>query len=500
MTQRIRYPAWAAAALGCVWLGVFPLWQDGSFSRITRAKWIGMLILTAVTLLATAITAVAARIRKEKMPLRPSVPAALGFVYFLLVALSAFLGAWRHVLNSQGQLTVFFGAVRYEGLITQLCYCAIFLCMAMMRPRLDVILHASSAVLMIFTAITALQYAGVNVLGLYPAGRSIRTNYEFQGTIGNIDMVAGYVTLILPLALAAFVQQRRGGWHLFISGLCGMLLIFCMEVQCSVIALAALLGMLILLSLRHPETRPRTLLTLACAALAASIRQMLVLPWLDGGNILTLQVDGLSIPLLLVTVMLIAASLLIRQHPGKALSLRAIILLVAVLCIAASALIYLLPIPAGNGLWELREMLHGRAEDAFGSERIGIWRLTLGMSSESWPKLLLGHGPDTFLYTMDDYLTRTSQSLVQRFDNPHNMLLAILANNGLPAMLAFIALCAAAILRGLRRGMAPLALSALCYLIQGMFTFSICLVTPMFWCVMGLLIASTTPARKESTT
>ena len=33
----------------------------------------------------------------------------------------------------------------------------------------------------------------------------------------------------------------------------------------------------------------------------------------------------------------------------------------------------------------------------------------------------------------------------------------------------------------------PLALSALCYVAQGMFTFSICLVTPMFWAALGML-------------
>ena len=37
--------------------------------------------------------------------------------------------------------------------------------------------------------------------------------------------------------------------------------------------------------------------------------------------------------------------------------------------------------------------------------------------------------------------------------------------------------------------MLPLLLAVLCYLVQGMFTFSICLVSPMFWAVMGMAAA-----------
>ena len=35
----------------CLWLGLFPLLQGGSYARITRDKWIAMLVLTALTFL-----------------------------------------------------------------------------------------------------------------------------------------------------------------------------------------------------------------------------------------------------------------------------------------------------------------------------------------------------------------------------------------------------------------------------------------------------------------
>ncbi len=39
--------------------------------------------------------------------------------------------------------------------------------------------------LVLFCGVVALQYAGLNPLELFPGTLSTRTNYEFQGTIGN---------------------------------------------------------------------------------------------------------------------------------------------------------------------------------------------------------------------------------------------------------------------------------------------------------------------------
>ena len=48
-----RWPEGVMTALGLLWMALFPLWQDGSYSRITHSKWIGMLLLTLVTVIAT---------------------------------------------------------------------------------------------------------------------------------------------------------------------------------------------------------------------------------------------------------------------------------------------------------------------------------------------------------------------------------------------------------------------------------------------------------------
>ena len=49
-----RWPETVTAALGALWLGLFPLWNDLSYAHITRAKWLAALVLCGVTVAACA--------------------------------------------------------------------------------------------------------------------------------------------------------------------------------------------------------------------------------------------------------------------------------------------------------------------------------------------------------------------------------------------------------------------------------------------------------------
>ena len=485
-----RWPEWVTTVLGMLWLALFPLWQDGSYSRITRSKWLGMLLLTGVTVVACGHMLATLASRGEwRRHIRLTWLHAAAAAYFALVALSAVYGSWADYNNDDGRLAVIWGAKRYEGLITQGCYGLIFLCMSLTRVRLRPLLDAAAYALLAYGAMVWLQYHDVNVLELFPVGTSIHTNYEFQGPIGNIDMVVGYLSIVMAALLGGFAWLERPRWLWLAAGLAGVLLTLMTEVQCGVIMLAALLFALLLLALRHPDGRWRTLLILSGTLAMVSIWLTTGMPWLHEVEELCFVFDWWRLLPLLAGVLLMVAALPLRRRPGPALGWRWIMAIAVGLVVAALLAVYLLPFPAGSSLWEMQEILHGRAEDAYGSERIGIWRLTLEMNRGN---RLWGTGPDTFLYAMDDYLWRTGQSLVQHFDNPHNLVLGVMSNSGLPAMALFLVLTAGALLCGLRRSerdraVLPWTLAVLCYLVQGMFTFSICLVTPMFFAALGML-------------
>ena len=493
----MRSRRWSAEGmmtlLGALWLGLFPLWQDGSYSRITRAKWLGMLALCGVTAVAVLGLIIARRGRRQGKPrLLPAQWLALAYLGWL--GLSACFGSFADSVNDSGQLAVLMGARRYEGLAAQACYVGLFLCMSLYQPRLRTVMNAAALGMLIYGGIVALQYAGHNPFGLFPETLSVRTNYEFQGPIGNIDMVSGYLCLIVPALLYGFALAAAGPLCL-LGGGAGTLLLLLMEVQSGVIALAVALAGLALLAILRPEIRGRACLALGCALAMVSIRGLTGLPWLDGTETVAFPYAisvGKLAPLLLAAGLALLAVVLAR-HPGPRIPARWLLILLALGLVAVLVIGLAYDVPENSALWEWQEVLRGRGQDAFGSERLGIWRLTLEMARDN---LLFGTGPDTFWYAMERYQIQTGQRLVQRFDNPHNMPLAVLSGSGVPALILYVALMAAVAagcLRASRRDAWPLALLAGlgAYMIQGLFTFSICLVTPMFWVMLGMAVART---------
>ena len=112
--------------------------------------------------------------------------------------------------------------------------------------------------------------------------------------------------------------------------------------------------------------------------------------------------------------------------------------------------------------------------------------------------LLLGGGSATFVARFNDYIKehdlvvpkeQDGRALPDYFDNPHNEYIQQLTDHGLPAMLLFIALLLFAVFRK-REGwfplLAPCSAAVLCYAVQALFSFSVCLVAPMFWVVLAL--------------
>lgn len=500
--KKMILPGVVMGLLGAMWLGLFPLWQDMSYAHITRAKWIGALVLCGVTVVVTALLAIALCKRKQlrrEMRWHPAQLAAAA--YFLWLSLSGCFGSWAGHLNDQGQLIVLMGAIRYEGLVTQWCYGLIFAMLSLFPAREKPVLTAASAAMMLFCGVVALQYAGVNVLGLFPAGRSINTNYEFQGTIGNIDMVSGYLCLVTPLLLGAYVTRQKGNWHLLVSGTLGAAVLWCIEVQSGLITLMFLCGLLVLLMLRTPAYREGGCVALAGVMAGLALRGMLFLPWLDSATPravlpveFTMTAKALA-GVIGVAVLLVMAAVF-RKHPGKAVPAVAILCLVLAAAIAAVCVVAFAPIPqTAGGLYELHEILNGRPQDTFGSWRLGVWRHSLDMSRES---PIFGTGPDTFYYAMFNHLQQAGAVLGENFDNPHNEYVAILSNNGVPALVVYVTLLALVMAGLFRRKEWPLLLSLGCFVLQGFFSFSICLVTPMFWAVLGMAAARCGKPLKEN--
>jgi len=424
----------------CLWLGLFPLLQTGTYAHLTRDKWMFMLILTGVSLVAFAADAV---LRRVRFSLRP--PVMIGLALLLWIVLSCLLSPF-----SSDQWWI--GASsRREGLASQLCYLGLFLLFAFSRPNLRPALFSAAAGVAVFGVIVVLQRAGGNPLGLYPSGRSFASNPEFQGTIGNIDMGTGYLMLmsaLLASGVRAAVSALRGGDSSRV---------------------------------RFPKA------TLICCSAA-----LLFSVWL---------IVTMGVQFGIISLGVLALWTLLSLLPKKA---RLPVLFVLILLVLLTVSFW--PGQSG-GLWELHETLSGRPQLSFGSNRFAVWLYSLGLSGES---LLTGGGSDTFEPRFNQYLADHDLTIPDRqgdlllphyFDNPHNEYLAHLTNHGLPAMLLFIALILSALLP--RREKAAGSSNSLpeyaqkngpdlrpvilCYAVQAFFSFSVCIVAPMFWVLLGTL-------------
>ena len=472
---RKRLTPWLSLASAWLWLVVFPLWQDGSYSRIPHAKWVGLLVLSGLTLLLSLPL-----LRRPR--LRPSLAFAAGFAGWMLLA--ACFGAYHHTVY-QGRASVWFGTLRYEGMLTKLIYLLLFLLMRLHRPKPAPLMMGVSLAVTGMTAVAALQYAGINALGLFPAGRSIATNYEFQSTIGNIDMVSGVLSLLIPLLLG--YAAVHPAWYALTAGSLGTAWLLATGVQGGRVALAAIAAVLLLLMLRRPTLRSGGCLALAALCAGAMLRSGLQLPWLDGTETVLLRFSGRVWGWAAAAAALIACCRFFRCRPGQAVPRRAVLTGAVIFALSAVLLLALLPLPPASGaLWEAHELLNLRPQDAFGSYRLGVWRVTLAMAAEH---PMLGHGADTFWFALRDRLAAMHLTFPEAFDNPHNELIALLFEGGVPALLCYLGLVLTVLKRLLRRSdplSAALLLGLTGYLAQAQFSFSICLVAPLFWAALGL--------------
>lgn len=478
-----------STGLSVWWLAVFPLLSFGSYAGFTYAKWLFLLGGTVLTVAAAAVTLVLTV--RFGLP-RPNLsPIVLCLALTAWIALSAYFGGYASALNPEGRLVTFWGESRFEGLVTQVCYALVFLSQALASVKQRPLRIAVSVSLSLNLVLTALQYAGLNPLGLFPEGYSIAQNPEFQGTLGNIDMTVGYLAIVLPLLLLPWCLGGREYASLAV-GLAGILWLFCMEVQAGYLMLGALLAAAAVLALRRPACRSRVCLLFAACAFLSLVRLSVSLPWENSAAQAVFRLLSGPAALAALSALVISLALggrLLRHPSAKPVSTRAIILGFAGLAALAAALVRFLPVPeTAGGLWEAHEILCGRGMPGFGSERWGIWGIALRLAAKH---PLFGVGPDAFQQAALEEQAKVGLFLTQLFDTPHNHLLGVLISGGVPALLLWLALLAVLFRSACRAGEAgiPLAAALACYLTQGMFTFSLCIITPIAASLAGMAVS-----------
>lgn len=418
----------------CLWLGLFPLLNGGSFSTITRDKWVIMLILTGVTVLCFLADCFSRRVTRP----RPLALAAGGglLLWILLSCLCSpyAYGPW------------WIGAGRRDGLASQLCYLGLFLLFSFSRVKRAPVLWAAGAGITAYFMITLIQYTNANPFGLYPGDYFYDKAPSFQGTIGNVNMAVGYLMILCGLFLPLLTDSARPLFRI----------------------------------LRGKENAPVRPRLLAAAGALCVLAMCVVL-------LFTMDVSAGFVAFL---VLLCRSAL--RLVPKKLRLPIAALLLAAVL-----VLVWFCPFSGGT-VWELSEILHGRPQPDFGSGRVGLWALSMRMVRQEG-RLLTGTGPDTYALRFSTFLRSyyaahpDAEKLDMYYDNPHSEYIAMLINCGLPALLFFLLLIVGGCF-----GRPAWRDGALAYAVQAVFSFSVCIIAPMFWVVLGLAWSGRKRAEAET--
>lgn len=504
-----RYPERVTAVFLCVLLLIFPfVFGPGGYTTITEVKyeffkWAALIYIGAMVLLMGELSLMG-KSREMLARLRRFGPVqALVLCYVLFCCVSAALSPYG------GKVWLGFG--RYEGLGTCLLYAGVFLLVSWWGRLKKWHLYLVGIVVLVNAGIGLLQFMQMNPFGLFPQGYTYHDAFKlyanaFMGTLGNIDLLSAYLSLVLPLFYVYYVLQEKATLLLVPFGL-GVFLLILSGVSAGVVGIGV--GVLISVPLLGGSKRrcQRILTAGGVAALAAAAGKSLLLSYEK------LSGDGSAVagyvPLVLLAaavILFVAAVLLMKQGAESHWNDRLVQRLLAVCVIGALVAVPLVlwAYPFGSGTaGALHKLLHGELDPKLGSSRIAIWQNVLKLVPE---RLFLGGGPDTLAarlnFSFQRYNEATGTMIQSVVDTAHNDYLNILVNTGLFSLLAYLGALISAAVGTLKvavhnKTAVVLFVALLCYLIQIFFSFSICIVSPFFWICLGLLVAALHPHSQQ---
>jgi O-antigen ligase len=139
-------------------------------------------------------------------------------------------------------------------------------------------------------------------------------------------------------------------------------------------------------------------------------------------------------------------------------------------------------------VYQVRELLHGRGEDTFGSNRLYIWRNTL--PSNVWNPVF-GNGPDTFGFVFPKQ-EEAAELYRTNFDKAHNEYLQILICQGILGLLCYLVFLGALFVKAVPKAFKdPLLLAVLAaftgYCVQAFFNISLPIASQMLWVMAGII-------------
>lgn len=483
LLRQTERPYWErlSQVFAVVLLSVFPLMLgENGYSSITEDRFIFFKNLTLFYLACAALLWLLClkdkslyKARRGKCPQKISIPQAALLLYMLWGVICA-------LVSPQEDLWI--GFRRCEGVFSMLLYASVFLALSLWGEYSDYLLPAFSVMAIVQAALSISQIFGGSFL--YPPDFTYQTAL-FVGTFGNIDIASGFISLALPALVCGFILLETRFRHVMLAGAALLL-----AVQIYIGVDSGNLGLAVSLALALPFLCAerthliRTLYALAVLLAAGGISRYLAPSFIPAPSSKT--------PLLLLAALLLAAAgaFLSKKKGALAFGPRTVRIAVAALELlaVAGAVVYLFRYSGGNTLLlDAHEVLHGRLSDTAGSGRGLIWKISAQCMNDH---PLFGCGPGGFTMALIPYYSYDAVGIW--IDEAHNDFLHIGVCTGYVGLFFYVAFVVSLAVRALKNAVrCPLILifaSAVAgYLVHSFFSFSVAIVSPLFWAMAGLL-------------
>lgn len=457
---------------------IYVLWSPATLSNLSEPKF---LFFAAATLLWFLLLVIFSFV--EGLPTGFFTPARTAAVVFAAVCtLSAIVSPFAFSDIIIGH--------RYTGLLTQLMLALILVGVSRFGHIRERYFLAFGISITILSVICILQKTGLNVFGLYYGDMTYFDNPGFLGTIGNVDTLGALISLVVPLFLGLSVKSRAPYDKLYLIPLFfSALILTAGGAEAGLLGTAAVAVVTPAFLVRSMKDLRRTLAGAALALTGAAIGSGLQGQMVNGRVFMRFDFGMLVIACLVLAAVFGAAAWLlrfVRREPSGRVFRNVFIVLAVAAVIGVLTVIWFWPGEKGT-IYEASQILHGHFEDHYGTNRIGIWRVTLSNVPE---RPLLGGGPGTLRLRTVYYLAGLGVANLA-----HNVYLQYLVDTGILGLLSYLAVIVTSLFVH-RRGRwkqvcVGLVLAALSYAVQDFFNLGVTISSPFFWIVLALLQTDT---------
>lgn len=442
-----------------------------------------------------------------------SVPDWAAACFLIIITISCLASSYKSI--------VWLGETnRNDGWLTYFCMImAYFALSRWYRPKqLDfTVFAAGSAAVCI---IGFLQFYGCDFMKLFPYNETPYADanglpffsgfsISFRSTIGNIDFLSAYVCMTVMLFGILYIKTREPVRYFYLA-------VSAMNFALMVIGGAdagkvGILGAMVLLVpywLSERKILGRVLTLVSLWGLVYTIHNWILIDkimpgWGEDAPVqdLYMRQTYSALPLniiFIISIFALAAGIFLllpkfSAWPKAKTAQIAGFCLLAVMILGGLAGVEVIgrKVSEDNIVYEARELMHGRMQDHFGSNRGYIWRKALERVKGGQP--LFGTGSDTFYHAFGKLNQKESLDIYGvNHNKAHNDFLQILLCNGIFALVSYLALVVGIVVLSVKKAFGDTFLiialgTALAYLIQSFFGIDTLVVTPIYWIILAVM-------------